>query len=90
MGALAETETPVPPQPHPGALAFLQTDPGWFRVDVDAAALNFWTPQELLIAGFEVPQGTGDPMELFLYDQFYWSIPRKDSPAYRLWASSTS
>ncbi len=84
VGALAETEAPVPAQPHPGALAFLQADPGWFRVDIDLAALNRWTVAELLREGFEVPQGTGDPMEVFLYDQFYWSIPRKDSPAYRL------
>ncbi len=84
VGALAETEPPVPAQPHPGALAFLRADPGWFRVDIDLAALNRWTVAELLREGFEVPQGTGDPMELFLYDQFYWSIPRKDAPSYRL------
>ncbi len=84
VGAMAETEPPVPSQPHEGALAFLRADPGWFRVDIDLAALNRWTVPELLREGFEVPQGTGDPMELFVYDQFYWSIPRKDAPAYRL------
>ncbi len=84
VGATAEVE-PIPPSlRHDGALAFLRADPGWFRVDIDLAALNRWTVPELLREGFEVPQGTGDPMELFRYDQFYWSIPRKDAPTYRL------
>jgi hypothetical protein len=83
VGAFAETDPPAPPAvAHEGALAFLRADPGWFRIDVDAAATGIWSPARLLAEGFEVARGTGNPMEIFLYNQFYWQIPRKDAPAY--------
>lgn len=85
LGALVEAEPTDPaPNPHAGATAYLRADPGWFRVDVDAAARGLWSPSGLLGDGFEVPQGTGNPMELDAFNQFYWSIPTKGSPAYRL------
>jgi hypothetical protein len=66
------------------ALEFLQSDPGWFRVDIDASARGLWSPSHLITEGFAVPQGTGNPMELYAYNQFYWSIPYKGAPAYQL------
>ncbi len=65
-------------------MAYLQADPGWFRVDVDVAARGLWSPSALTAEGFTVPQGTGNPMELYRYNQFYWTIPHQDSPAYQL------
>ncbi len=83
-GSLVEVE-PVPvPADHEAALAFLQADPGWFRVDVDPEVRNLWPPAALQMAGFEVPQGTGDPMELREFNVLRWSIPSATSPAYRL------
>jgi hypothetical protein len=37
-----------------------------------------------MAAGFDVAQGTGNPMEIAAYNQFYWAIPTKGSPAYSL------
>ena len=85
VGAFAETDPPqVEAAPHQAALDFLNADPGWFRVDVDVAAINVWSPSLLLAEGFEMPQGTGNPMEIASYNQFYWSIPYKGSPAYQI------
>ncbi|MGC9400448.1 MAG: YfhO family protein [Anaerolineae bacterium] len=86
VGALVETE-PINRElekQYRGALDFLRTDPGWFRVDVDAAASGLWPVPSLVAQGFSVPQGTGNPMEFFTYNQFYWAIPTKGAPAYRL------
>jgi len=83
-GALADAE-PLPQlssDPHAAAIAFLQADTGWFRVDVDAAARGLWSPASVMAAGFDVPQGTGNPMEIVVYNQFYWGIPHKGMPAY--------
>lgn len=83
--AFAETNPPSDhTDPYREARAFLQADTGWFRVDVDTAAVGLWSPAQLLGDGEAVAQGTGDPMELFMYNQFYWAIPHKDSPAYQL------
>lgn len=82
--ALADAE-PLPSpgsDPHAGAIAFLKADTGWFRVDVDAAARGLWSPASVMAAGFDVPQGTGNPMEIVVYNQFYWGIPHKGMPAY--------
>lgn len=85
LGALVEANPPdTAPNPHTASIAYLKSDPGWFRVDVDATARGLWSPSGLLGDGFEVPQGTGNPMELEAFNQFYWSIPTKGSPAYRL------
>ncbi|HQE91545.1 MAG TPA: YfhO family protein [Anaerolineae bacterium] len=85
-GALADVE-PAPhsaDDPHRAALAYLRADDGWFRVDVDGEARGLWSPAALMAAGFEVPQGTGNPMEIVTYNQYYWGIPHKGMPAYRL------
>jgi hypothetical protein len=85
VGAFAETDPPTQSSGvHQAAIDFLKADTGWFRVDVDVAAINVWSPSLLLSEGFEMPQGTGNPMEIASYNQFYWSIPHKGSPAYRL------
>jgi len=85
LGALVEVEpsraTGSDPSP---ALSFLKADSAWFRVDVDGEARGLVSPSLLMAAGFEVPQGTGNPMELAAYNQFYWAIPYKSAPAYRL------
>ncbi len=85
LGATAEAE-PSPPHrdPHPQALRFLRADPGWFRVDVDPAARDLWPPIALQMAGFEVPQGTGNPMELREFNILRWWIPSATHPAYRM------
>jgi hypothetical protein len=85
-GALADAEAAPSPteNPHAAAEAFLAADTGWFRVDVDGKAHGLWSPASLMTAGFEVPQGTGNPMELVVYTQFYWGIPHKGMPAYNL------
>ncbi len=73
--------------PHAAALVYLRTDPGWFRVDVDSTARGLWSPATLQAAGFEVPQGSGNPMELFAFGQFYWAVPYKGAPAYQLFGA---
>lgn len=85
-GALADVEPGpgVAADPHRDAIAYLQADTGWFRVDVDAAARGLWSPAAVMAAGFDVPQGTGNPMEIVMYNQFYWGIPHKGMPAYSL------
>lgn len=84
-GALAETEpTPKPDTTHTAALAFLRADPGWFRVDVDPIARGLWSPASLQAEGFEVAQGTGNPMELREFNILRWRIPSATHPAYRM------
>jgi len=77
-----------PPQnhadPHAAAIDYLRADPGWFRVDVDGKARGLWSPAAVVAAGFEVPQGMGNPMEIVAYTQFYWAIPYKGAPAYQV------
>jgi hypothetical protein len=85
-GALADVE-PSPrlqDDPHSAAIGYLRGDSGWFRVDVDGAARGLWSPAGVMAAGFTVPQGTGNPMEIVAYNQFYWGIPHKGMPAYNL------
>ncbi|MEA3309398.1 MAG: hypothetical protein U9Q70_07795, partial [Chloroflexota bacterium] len=85
VGAFAETDPPSAHNDvHAEALTYLKADPGWFRVDVDVATESLWSPSALTAEGFAVPQGTGNPMELYRYNQFYWTIPYKDSPVYQL------
>ncbi len=86
VGALVETEPSdfEIAQQYQAALDFLHADPGWFRVDVDGEARGLWPVPALIAEGFSVPQGTGNPMEFFAFNQFYWSIPYKGAPAYRL------
>ncbi|MGC9348521.1 MAG: YfhO family protein [Anaerolineae bacterium] len=80
-GVELEPTSDEPPNP---AIAYLKSDPNWFRVDVDGGARGRLSPAVLLSHGFEVPQGSGNPMELFSYTQFYWAIPYKGAPAYQL------
>ncbi|MDF1514501.1 MAG: YfhO family protein, partial [Anaerolineae bacterium] len=83
-GALADAERSPSQQnnPHRAAVAYLQADDGWFRVDVDGAARGLWSPAAVMAEGFAVPQGTGNPMEIITYNQFYWGVPHKGMPAY--------
>ncbi|MBN2003432.1 MAG: YfhO family protein [Anaerolineae bacterium] len=85
-GALADVEKlpQAGDDPHAAAIAYLKSDPGWFRVDVDGNARGLWSPAAIMAAGFEVPQGTGNPMELVAYTQFYWAVPFKGAPVYQL------
>ena len=85
LGALVETEpTPRPDTTHVAALAFLHSDPNWFRVDVDPIVHGFLPPVFLQMDGFEVPQGTGNPMELREFNILRWRIPSVTHPAYRM------
>lgn len=88
LGALAETD-PSPSlaasaDDHAGALAFLRSDPGWFRVDSHGEARHIWSPETLQIQGFETLQGSGNPLSLWPFEQFYWTQPSKDAPGYAL------
>jgi uncharacterized membrane protein YfhO len=85
-GALADVESNPSSQddPHSLAIAYLRADEGWFRVDVDGAARGLWSPASVMAAGFDVPQGTGNPLEIVAYNQFYWGIPHKGMPVYSL------
>lgn len=85
-GALADVEPAPRPDadPHAAAIAYLRADAGWFRVDVDGAARGLWSPAAVMAAGFAVPQGTGNPLEIVSYNQFYWGVPTKGAPAYSL------
>jgi len=83
--AFADVEPPpIQSDPHVAAIDYLRADPGWFRVDVDGKARGLWSPAAVMAAGFEVPQGTGNPMELVAYTQFYWAVPYKGAPAYQI------
>jgi len=86
LGALVETErsAPLAGPDHAAALAFLRSDPGWFRVDSEGAARHLWSPESLQVQGFETLQGSGDPLSLFPFEQFYWTLPSKTAPGYRL------
>lgn len=79
-----EPRSPLQGFDHPQALAFLQADPGWFRVDVDPAAWALWPPNALQVAGFDTPLGSGNPMNLRAFSTFYWMIPNRTAPAYRM------
>ena len=83
VGSLAEMDPHQPTAPSP-VIAYLKQDPGWFRVDVDGKARGLMSPAVLQGYGFEVPQGSGDPLELFSYTQFYWAVPYKGAPVYQL------
>ncbi|MBN1874250.1 MAG: YfhO family protein [Anaerolineae bacterium] len=85
-GALADVEKlpRATENPHLAAIDYLQADTGWFRIDVDSKARGLWSPSAVMVAGFEVPQGTGNPMELVVYTQFYWAIPYKGASVYQL------
>jgi len=85
-GALADAEKlpRAADDPHAAAIAYLKADQGWFRVDVDGDARGLWSPAALMASGFDVPQGTGNPMELVAYTQFYWAVPFKGAPVYQL------
>lgn len=88
LGALVETEARAAnSEPYADALEFLRSDPGWFRVDIDAAARGLWSPSGLQSDGFDVPQSTGNPMDLQDALQFYWSIPDKGASAYQLFGA---
>ncbi len=82
-GTWVELEPPTL-SPARSAIDYLKQDPNWYRVDVDASARGLLSPSVLLSEGFEVPQGSGNPMELFSYTQFYWAIPYKGAPVYQL------
>lgn len=89
LGALAETD-PSPPlagPDHAEALAFLHGDTGWFRVDSQGAARHLWSPEALQVQGFETLQGSGNPLSLWPFEQFYWTQPTKDAPGYRLFGA---
>ncbi|MCS7349952.1 MAG: YfhO family protein [Anaerolineae bacterium] len=79
-----ERRTPFEGFDHPRALAFLKEDSGWFRVDVDPAAWALWPPNALQIAGLDTPLGSGNPMNLRAFSTFYWMIPNRTAPAYRM------
>ncbi|MBN1249572.1 MAG: YfhO family protein [Anaerolineae bacterium] len=82
-GTWVELEFPGQ-NPAQAAIDYLKSDPNWFRVDVDSDARGLLSPSVLLASGFEVPQGSGNPMELFSYTQFYWAVPYKGAPVYQL------
>lgn len=86
VGATAEIEGRSPLQgfDHPQALAFLRSDPAWFRVDVDPSAWSLWPPNALQVAGFDTPLGSGNPMNLRAFTSLYWMIPNRTAPAYRM------
>lgn len=86
LGALAETDRspPLTGPDHSAALAFLRGDPGWFRVDAQGSARHLWSPETLQVQGFETLQGSGNPLSLWPFEQFYWAQPSKVAPGYRL------
>lgn len=86
LGARAEAEPlrSINGDPHAAARDFLRADSGWFRVDVDAIALGLWSPASLAADGFEVAQGTGNPIELREFNILRWRIPSVTHPAYRM------
>lgn len=86
VGALTETEhgAPFADPGHEAALSFLKSDPGWFRVDTDLSARETWSPELMQVQGFETVQGSGNPMALYPFGQFYWAQPSKVSAGYRL------
>jgi hypothetical protein len=87
-GALAEVDASAPlgaaTEEHGAALAFLRSDPGWFRVDAQDQARHLWSPESLHVQGFETLQGSGNPLSLWPFEQFYWTQPTKEAPGYRL------
>jgi hypothetical protein len=88
-GALADVEASpkASDSPHRTAVEYLMADDGWFRVDVDPAARGIWSPAGLMAEGFAVPQGTGNPLEIVTYNQFYWAVPHKGMPVYNLFGA---
>ena len=85
-GTWVELE-PTGENPTQPVIDYLNADPNWYRVDVDSKARGLLSPPVLISNGFEVPQGSGNPMELFSYTQFYWAVPYKGAPVYQLLGS---
>jgi hypothetical protein len=88
LGSLAEMDA-SPPQvasapEHEAALAFLRSDAGWFRVDAQGRARHLWSPETLQVQGLETLQGSGNPLSLWPFEQFYWTQPSKTAPGYRM------
>jgi hypothetical protein len=86
LGAQAETDPsqPLSGPDHAAALEFLRGDTGWFRVDSQGAARHLWSPEALQVQGFETLQGSGNPLSLWPFEQFYWAQHTRDAPGYQL------
>ncbi len=61
------------------ALAFLQAQPGPFRIDHAAGA---WQPNAAALLGLEDISGISNPLVLSHYDRYYWSLGYRGSPNY--------
>jgi len=66
---------------HPQVLAYLRSDPNYFRVESAREALGVWQPDFSLLHGLYDLGGLWNPLSLAAYDAFYWSVGR-DSPLY--------
>jgi len=90
LGALVEIDASPPlaasssASGHNAILDFLRGDPGWFRVDAQDQARHLLSPETLQIHGMETLQGSGNPLSLWPFEQFYWTQPTKAAPGYRL------
>jgi hypothetical protein len=90
LGALVEMDASPPlaasnsASDHEALLDFLRSDPGWFRVDAQGQARHLLSPETLQIHGLETLQGSGNPLSLWPFEQFYWTQPTKAAPGYRL------
>ena len=69
---------------HPAAIAFLQSDPEPFRVDVDPAAAAAWQPNLGLLHNLEHTRGVPNPMELSRYRRFLELASDRGSRLYDL------
>jgi len=55
---------------HPEALAFLHSDPNYYRIDVSPEAASAWQPDLGCLFGVENIRGVVNPMELQRYRRF--------------------
>lgn len=69
---------------HPAALAFLQSDPGFFRTEVATDVWHLWQPNTALLAGLDDVWGLYNPLALADTKLFWEGAPPRNTGRYNL------
>jgi len=87
QGAYVEIEPndPLVGYRHEGALAFLDTDPGVYRVETTSEIHGSWAPDWALLYKEDDLNGIWNPLRLGAYDVLTWVGIGRADPFYRLY-----
>jgi len=77
----AEPNDPTLGFRHEDVVAFLQRDPGFFRIEGDAGA---WQPDAALVHGLYDIGGVYNPLGLAPYQAYRWAVGERGGPLYNL------